>query len=58
MFGFGTSKNSPVAKNNKKTGAKTGAKKRQNQALWGSGFRLARYPSPVPQPGTKYDKHN
>jgi hypothetical protein len=43
MFGFGTSKISPVANTKEKRNAKT----RQNQALWSSGFRLAWYPSPV-----------
>jgi hypothetical protein len=38
-----TSKISPVPKTKENTEANT----RQNQALWGSGFRLARYPGPV-----------
>ena len=43
MPGFGTSKISPVAQTKDKSEAKT----RQNQTLWGSGFRVARYPGPV-----------
>jgi hypothetical protein len=38
-----TSKISPVPKTKEKSEAET----RRNQALWGSGFRLARYPGPV-----------